>query len=117
MSFLSRLSEIRKRIELPNNWQLFIGQDDQRWYFQIFCEGRCNVTGRDMNWSGRKWHLSKYMTDGELVQTVLKACLTAAEHEIREQFKYRGVSIFDPHYDIEKLVELRSDPNSIKERN
>jgi hypothetical protein len=69
-----------------------------------------------MDWRGRKWFLSEHMTDGEVVQTALMACLAASEHEIREQFKYRGVSIFDPHYDIERLVELRKDPASIKER-
>lgn len=33
------------------------------------------------------------------------------EHEARENFKYKGASIFDPHYDVEKLFELRSSKN------
>lgn len=115
--FLKRLADLSKRIELPNNWGLKIGTDNQRAFLQITCSGTCNVTGEDMNWKGRKWWLSEHMTDGEIVQTALMACLAASEHEIREQFKYRGVSIFDPHYDIERLVELRKDPASIKERN
>lgn len=111
-----RVKEICDRITLPNNWKLKISSGEERVYLQITCNDTCNVTNEDFNWSGRKWYLSPHMTDGELVQTALKACLTAAEHEIREQFKYRGVSIFDPHYDIEKLVELRRNPESIKER-
>lgn len=64
-------------------------------------------TGAPLPWRGRKWLISEHMTDGEIVQTVFKATMTAAEHELREGFKYRGQPIFDPHYDLEKLVELR----------
>lgn len=75
-----------------------------------------NVTGGRTTWRSRKWRLSPHMTDGEIVQTAFLATLTALEHETREQFKYRGVAVFDPHYDIEKLVALRSQPDAIKER-
>lgn len=73
------------------------------------------VTGT-YRWQGRKWLLSPHMTDGEIVQTCLLATISAQEHEIRETFFYRGEKVFDPHYDIEKLVELRSQNDSIKER-
>lgn len=46
------------------------------------------------------------MTVSELVQTALKAVLTAVEHEVREQFLYRGRAIFNPHCDVEELVAL-----------
>jgi hypothetical protein len=84
---------------------------------QIRCdEGTCNVTGKPLSWTGRKWKLSSYMTDGEVVQTAFMAVMAANEHETREKFTYRGVSVFDPHYDIEKLVELRRQPDALKER-
>lgn len=114
--FLGRLSKISKNISLPNGWKQVWGSDNGRAFFQVECTGSCNYTGVPMNWKGRKWWLSEHMTDGEIVQTALMACLAASEHEIREQFKYRGESIFDHHYDIERLVELRRDPTSIKER-
>lgn len=69
-----------------------------------------------MNWKGRKWYLSPHKTDGEVVQTAFKAVMTAMEHEIREMFTYKGVSIFDPHYDIDKLAEFRRRSEAIKER-
>lgn len=84
---------------------------------RIVCfDGTCNVTGEPTSWKGRKWPLSHYATDGEVVQTAFKAVMTALEHEARERFTYRGVSVFDPHYDIEKLVELRKQPDALKER-
>ena len=56
------------------------------------------------------------MTHGEIVQTVFKATMTALEHEAREMFLYKGVSVLDPHYDIEKLVEFRRLEGSLKGR-
>lgn len=55
---------------------------------------------------GRKWLLSYHMTKSEVVLTALKAVLTAEEHESRELFRYRGSKIFNPHIDVDKMVEL-----------
>ncbi len=85
-------------------------------YLQIECSAYDNITAAPLNWRGRKWRLSPHMTPSEVVQTAFKAVLTAIEHETRETFLYRGVAIFDPHYDVEKLVELRSRPDSISAR-
>lgn len=79
------------------------------------------LKGRDGGYAerqnGRWWRLSPHMTDGEIVQTALKACLAFEEHEIREKFLFDGVSIFDPHYDLDALVALRkSHGGGLKER-
>lgn len=77
-------------------------------FLQVHClEGKCNVTGERLAWKGRKWLLSRWMTDGEVVQTAFLATMTALEHEARENFKFDGVTVFDPHLDLEKLVEAR----------
>lgn len=87
------------------------------YYLRVECdEAADNVTGEKTKWNGRKWYLSPHMTDGEIVQTAFKALLTALEHEAREQFKFMGQAVFDPHYDIYKLVELRKTADAIKER-
>lgn len=95
----------------------FLLKHDGNYYLQVECnEGTCNVTGQPLVWRGRKWRLSPHMTDGEVVQTAFMATMAAMEHEIREKFTYRTVSVFDPHYDIEKLVALRKQPDALKER-
>ena len=48
----------------------------------------------------RKWVLSEWMTDSEIIQTAFLAVKTAEMHEIHEQFKYDGVPVFNPHLDI-----------------
>lgn len=92
-----------------------------RWYIRVECPagspwGFDTVTGAPHSWMGRKWRLAPHMTDGEIVQTALMAILAALEHEARELFKFDGVSVFDPHYDIHKLVELRKAAGAIAER-
>lgn len=54
----------------------------------------------------RKWKLSRFMTDSEIVRTVYKAIEAAVLHEMQEDFKFDGESVFRPHYDIYKLLEL-----------
>jgi len=41
-----------------------------------------------------KWYISPWSTEGEVVQTALKAILIAMEHEVREVFQYKGVPVF-----------------------
>ena len=108
-------TEVVGRITFPN-FTFIVHENAFRPTLQLKCTGTCNISGADITWSSRKWALSWHMTDGEVVQTAFKAVLTALEHEAREQFTYRGVSIFDPHYDIEKLVALRMQHDALKER-
>jgi hypothetical protein len=113
---MQRFKDIVSRISFPG-FTYDIKDDRGSYYLQIRCdEGKCNVTGEYLVWFGRKWRLSPHMTCGEVVQTAFMATMAAIEHETREKFTYRGVSVFDPHYDIEKLVELRRKPDALKER-
>lgn len=64
------------------------------------------VTGHACEQKGRRWYVSKFATKSEIVQTILKAALTSAEHMVREHFLYRGARIFGPHYNVDDLVDL-----------
>ena len=83
-------------------YDFLLKYDGDRPYLQIYCTSKCNVTGRPMTWSGRKWMLSYYMTPGEVIQTALLASLTAAEHECREKFLHEGVGLIA--IDVVKLI-------------
>lgn len=95
---------------LPFGWRIRRGLlDSVRPFVQIVADdGVCNKTGAPMKWYGRKWALSEHMTDGEIVQTCFLAVKTAIMHEAMEGFTYKGAMIFNPHYDIDKLVEFAS---------
>lgn len=110
-----RVLEVLRNVQF-NEWTIRSWKDGEVIYLQISAPEKCNATGEPLEWTSRKWFLSPAMTDGEIVQTAFKAVMTAVEHEAREQFKYLGVTVFDPHYDIEKLVELRKRADALKER-
>ena len=73
---------------------------------QLICLDDDARTNEPTQWSSRKWLLSYHMTRSEIVQTALKAVLTAVEHEARERFLYRGQPIFGPHYNVDRLVDI-----------
>lgn len=41
------------------------------------------------------------------MQACLKATIAWFEHEARESFQWRGVNVFNPHYDVDALYEAR----------
>lgn len=113
------LKAIIEDIKLANGWRLEVvdySLDAVRdiWFIRVRCDDdRCNDSGEPMSWTGRKWYVSPFSTVSEVVQTALAAVLMAAEHELREQFTYQGVRVFDPHMDLPQVVErsVRDAPN------
>lgn len=113
------ISEIREIVNLCSfeDWLLEVKQDGTRPYLQVRCiNGRDAHTGLPIEWTGRKWLLSPHMCRNEIVATAFKAVLTAIEHEVRENFRYRGVAIFNPHLDPDKLVDFVSNGANIDTR-
>lgn len=54
---------------------------------------------------GRAWTIARRMTRSEIVRTAFLAVMTAEEHEIREQFRYRGQAVMTPHFDADQVAE------------
>ncbi|XHS78522.1 hypothetical protein ACFJGW_00700 [Burkholderiaceae bacterium UC74_6] len=54
----------------------------------------------------RKWYVSHHACKNEVVQTALKCVLTSVEHEVRENFRYRGRPIFGPHFSVDALHRI-----------
>ncbi|USN15320.1 hypothetical protein KIKIMORA_01740 [Brevundimonas phage vB_BpoS-Kikimora] len=82
------------------------GGIDDPW-FQVVCpEGIDTTTNEPIEWKGRKWKLSKWMTDTEIVHTVWAAVQRALMHEASELFKFDGVAIFDRHLSVHLLADL-----------
>lgn len=111
--FLRRVNRVLEMIEFPN-----FGVEAREGHGGVYLVGRfyapdnfADVKGAagisfPVEQSTRKWLLSPFMTDSEIVQTAFKMILTAFEHEIREQFRYDGAPIFGPHFDVNDLRDL-----------
>jgi hypothetical protein len=70
-------------------------------------------TGGPSAQSGRKWYVSRFAIPSEVVQTALLAVLTWTEHEVREAFRYRGVAIFGPHRDVDRVAGERGNGGTV----
>lgn len=92
------------------DWLIEVKLDGTRPYLQVHClNGKDADTGLPIEWTGRKWQLSHHMCKNEIVTTAFKAVVTAMEHEVKENFRYRGVAIFNPHLDPDRLAEFAKD--------
>ena len=77
------------------------------WFLQVYREtDPPRDGGRPNDRAERKWFISMDNTESEVVLTALRAYLTVLEDEAREEFRYGGMRVFDPHIDIHKLREL-----------
>jgi hypothetical protein len=99
MMFAAKAQTILENIQF-RDWTIYLGVKEGQFYLQC----RFNADGQE--WSGRKWNLSVHMTRSEIVQTALKAVLTAVEHEAREHFRYKGRAIFGPHINVDDLLSI-----------
>jgi hypothetical protein len=65
-----------------------------------------SVGGGTAEFTGREYKVDGTMTDDEVLHTLYIAYKVYAEHELMEGFKFRGVSVFSPHYRVDDLVKL-----------
>lgn len=82
-----------------------IAEPEKDIFIRVRFKAQDPATGYEQSWNGRKWVVSMHSTRSEIVQTCLKAVLTAEEHEAREQFMYCGKAIFGPHLDVDWMRE------------
>ncbi|AXQ68821.1 hypothetical protein HOU00_gp304 [Caulobacter phage CcrPW] len=89
------------------DFKLATHPDSDKPYLQIICEdGVDTKTGEAVSWKGRKWDLSYYATDTEIVQTAWAAVQRALIHEASEMFKFKDAAIYDRHISVHRLVDL-----------
>lgn len=105
---MNRFEEILQDVHYKD-WFFYLGHDEGRSWLQVKFLAPDAATGAGVVQAGRKWFLSEHMTRSEVVQTALKAVLTAEEHEARERFAYRGKRIFGPHINVDALHEVCSE--------
>lgn len=55
---------------------------------------------------GGKHYISSHACKEEIVNKCWYACQDFIIHEARELFKYKGVAIYQPHWQVDRLVEL-----------
>lgn len=80
--------------------------ENGRIYIQMSYDAPDTITGLTESWKGRKWYLTKYMTDDEIIKTAYTAFEACVKHEIMENFKVDGIILFNPHINFEELLKI-----------
>lgn len=89
--------KFKYRIEADNNGTYFL---------QVIYDDVCRIDGEVREWHGRKWRLSGYMIEDELIKTAYVAFESAVKHEVMEGFKVDNLVLFNPHVNFEELLKI-----------
>ena len=105
MQTIENIERIVSEISFKD-WTIKIGQYECKTpYLQVLFYDNDRITGEPELQRCRKWILSYHMVDSEVVRTAFKAIEAAMLHEVQEEFKYRGVRVYNPHLDLDELVD------------
>lgn len=89
-----------------NDWTFRVGTNaDDSPYLQVLFIDKDRITGAEEIQRCRKWQLSYYMVNSEVVRTAFKAVEAAMLHEVQEAFKYKGARVYNPHVDLDSLAD------------
>lgn len=100
------VTDVVNRCKYPGYSWLVLGDDGYSVIVQGVFEAPCNVNGGEpVTQYTRKWVIDAEADDGAIVRTLFKLVLTSIEHEAREQFTVDGKTIFQPHFNLDQLLE------------
>lgn len=88
------------------DWTINLRLEQDRPYIQVTFIDKCEFSGEEEIQACRKWMLSYYMCDTEVVDTAFAAIKRAMEHEVNEKFKFAGRRVYNPHRSIYSLIEI-----------
>lgn len=94
-------------------WNILLRYDNGRPYIQIRFEDYDPFEHEVREQSCRKWSLSYYMKDTEVVDTVFAAVERAMRHEVHEMFKFNGRRVHNPHRNVYTLWDVSTGEENI----
>ena len=86
--------------------KIFRVEDIGRVYLQVSYEAPDTHDGVMKTWTGRKWYLSEFMTNDEIIKTAYVAFESCVKHEVMKGFKVDGIILFNPHVAYDVLLEV-----------
>lgn len=102
---------ILEQITYKPGWSILFNTKEFRPFIQLAVNELSDATldsvkrdGTRTPWKSGKRYLSEFMTVQEIVGVVFSLIKDAEEHEMREWFRYKNASIFNPHLHPDVLV-------------
>lgn len=103
--------EIVGNISYRPGFDILVNKDKDRLYVQIAVSVESEMslspfTGLREAWKSGKIYLSPFMCRQEIVGAIFGLIKSSEEHEMREWFRYKGASIYNPHLDPDALAKM-----------
>ena len=122
----SRLKKFKEFQSIIDNitykpgWYFRTGIEENRMWVQVGVTKEAEIAydmveKKVVPWKGAKHFLSEHMCRNEIVSTAFHAIERAELHEVKEWFRYKSRSIFNPHLDPDALVEVASKKDNIRQ--
>lgn len=105
MQTLSRVKEIIDRIRYKD-WEFLVMEKGDGFLIQATFMGIDVETGKVELQKCRKWYVSPHSCDSEIVRSVFLAVRQAEEHELCENFIYKGQQVYNPHLDMDMMADF-----------
>jgi hypothetical protein len=109
----SEILEIVSAITYKPGWTIHSSIEDDMVTIQIGVDetteaalDASNPHSPRIPWRGGKKFLTRHMCRQEIVGACFGMIQDAESHEMREWFRYRGASIYNPHLDPDALVPV-----------
>lgn len=107
------LEELVSQCTYKPNYRFIVEARYMQSYIQLECTDSIDsVTGEPCTWKGAKRYISGHMCRQEIIGICFDLCKAAEEHELREWFRYKGASIYNPHLDPDVLAEVAKKASS-----
>lgn len=114
MDIYERALEVANNIEYKQYWRVRVVRENTRTFIQIENLRAIDADSKaPTTWKSGKRYLSTWMCQQEIVGLIFDLIRAAEEHELREFFRYKGVAIYGPHLDPDKLVEFAGNPANL----
>ena len=102
----AKIAEVLAAVEF-RDWKFLQGQMGDGSFIQASWQGEDSDTGQPCLLKGRKWYISPFSVDDEVVKTCWLAVELALRHEAMEEFHFCGRAPFHPHNDVFKLLDVQ----------
>lgn len=110
-----QINELVSRISF-RDWKFIVKPLGDGSYVQVMFQDKDTDNGQDVIIRGRKWYVSPYAIEDEVVKTCWMAVEAALKHEAMESFLVDGRAPFHPHNDsfemayINKVYRAENNP-------
>lgn len=103
---LDELDRIVSEIALPNQMRFVTGSDGDLLTIKIRRDDDvCHVTKQPgYSWEGRRWIIEDHYDESHVLRAAWACFISTMEHELREQFVYKGKLPFEAHFDIADVM-------------